>query len=179
MSINGLAFLAIENGVLCACVVCHSFSESLALLGVVGLLFAVKLLRLSSRQIVQLFLPSLLCLHLVTVSLGAPILDRFLSTLLFALFLTCTAVQPTFPSGDDASWTPFLKDRLSLLMSNPLADASHAVLIGSLIGGWSSAFFYPLDWDRPWQLWPIPSVTCSYLGGLAALGLFLIKKLFH
>ncbi|KAF4519911.1 hypothetical protein B566_EDAN008287 [Ephemera danica] len=26
----------------------------------------------------------------------------------------------------------------------------------SLLGAWLGACFIPLDWDRPWQEWPIP-----------------------
>ncbi|KAG8224995.1 hypothetical protein J437_LFUL006006 [Ladona fulva] len=33
---------------------------------------------------------------------------------------------------------------------------------GTLLGTWFGAFFIPLDWDKPWQEWPI---TCA-LGGL-------------
>ncbi|CCD24076.1 mannose-ethanolamine phosphotransferase GPI11 NDAI_0C04160 [Naumovozyma dairenensis CBS 421] len=33
-----------------------------------------------------------------------------------------------------------------------------------VLGGWLSCVVIPLDWDRPWQAWPIPVVIGSYLG---------------
>jgi hypothetical protein len=29
---------------------------------------------------------------------------------------------------------------------------------------WLGSYFYPLDWDEPWQLFPLPNVACSLLG---------------
>lgn len=44
------------------------------------------------------------------------------------------------------------------------------------LGCWCGAVVVPLDWDRPWQTWPLPIVFGSYLGGLAAyiVGSFMV-----
>jgi len=33
-----------------------------------------------------------------------------------------------------------------------------------MLGAWLGAFPIPLDWDRPWQAWPI-TVTYGAMGG--------------
>jgi len=35
--------------------------------------------------------------------------------------------------------------------------------VGAIIGAWLGALVIPLDWDRPWQVWP---VSCVYGAGL-------------
>ena len=42
--------------------------------------------------------------------------------------------------------------------SEPIAEFLYCNAMGALIGAWFGAFPIPLDWDRPWQIWPI---TCS------------------
>ncbi|XP_074662272.1 GPI ethanolamine phosphate transferase, stabilizing subunit-like isoform X2 [Tubulanus polymorphus] len=39
----------------------------------------------------------------------------------------------------------------------------------SLLGAWIGAFPIPLDWDRPWQTWPITCVAGTVIGYLAGL----------
>lgn len=42
---------------------------------------------------------------------------------------------------------------------------------GALVGAWVGAFPIPLDWDRPWQAWPITCAvggTAGHMLGLAA-----------
>ncbi|XP_067123121.1 uncharacterized protein PIG-F isoform X2 [Centruroides vittatus] len=40
----------------------------------------------------------------------------------------------------------------------------HEPVIGTIIGAWCGAFVIPLDWDRPWQEWPIPCSVGAVLG---------------
>uniref|UniRef100_A0A0R3X676 Methyltranfer_dom domain-containing protein n=1 Tax=Hydatigena taeniaeformis TaxID=6205 RepID=A0A0R3X676_HYDTA len=46
---------------------------------------------------------------------------------------------------------------------------------GTLVGTWSSAFFLVLDWDRPWQAWPIPCVAGSLFGFTVGFIAFLLS----
>jgi phosphatidylinositol glycan class F len=40
-----------------------------------------------------------------------------------------------------------------------------------LVGAWVGAFAIPLDWDRPWQPWPISSAYAAFGAySLALLG---------
>ena len=41
----------------------------------------------------------------------------------------------------------------------------------TVLGCWLAAIVLPLDWDRPWQQWPVPCVYGALLG--YALGLAL------
>ena len=43
----------------------------------------------------------------------------------------------------------------------------HRILVSStstIIGSWVGALFLPLDWDRPWQRWPLPLIYGGTLG---------------
>ncbi|KAH3683370.1 hypothetical protein WICPIJ_005659 [Wickerhamomyces pijperi] len=35
-----------------------------------------------------------------------------------------------------------------------------------LVGCWLGAVVVPLDWDRPWQTWPLPIVFGAFIGGV-------------
>ncbi|CAG8603084.1 22137_t:CDS:2, partial [Dentiscutata erythropus] len=36
--------------------------------------------------------------------------------------------------------------------------------VSTVIGAWLGAIVIPLDWDRPWQMWPIPCVIGGFIG---------------
>ena len=40
--------------------------------------------------------------------------------------------------------------------SEPIVQCLYVVAMGAIIGAWFGAFPIPLDWDREWQVWPIP-----------------------
>ena len=44
-----------------------------------------------------------------------------------------------------------------------------AFIVSTSIGIWLGAFPAPLDWDVPWQVWPVPSYVLSLVGGLIGL----------
>lgn len=48
----------------------------------------------------------------------------------------------------------------------------------SIIGAWAGAFPIPLDWDRPWQAWPITCCIGASLGYSLA-HFFMGGKLLH
>lgn len=49
-------------------------------------------------------------------------------------------------------------------------DAEEAVLYSSMIGGmlgcWAACVVIPLDWNRPWQYWPIPNSVGTMVGSI-------------
>ncbi|VDD76648.1 unnamed protein product [Mesocestoides corti] len=47
---------------------------------------------------------------------------------------------------------------------------------GTLVGTWSSAFVLVLDWDRPWQAWPIPCVMGAVIGFSLGFFAFLLRR---
>lgn len=101
------------------------------------------------------------------VLMGAPYHNQYEETLSLSLLLTTLTIMPvalflgatktvqclvyeTFElnvSGD--SW------QLKSLQNNG---------IGALIGAWAGSIVIPLDWDRPWQAYPIPNVVGAVLG---------------
>lgn len=44
----------------------------------------------------------------------------------------------------------------------------HSFTVFTIIGAWLGAFPIPLDWDRPWQAWPITCCIGASLGYSAA-----------
>ncbi|CAI8505116.1 unnamed protein product [Hanseniaspora opuntiae] len=40
-----------------------------------------------------------------------------------------------------------------------------------LLGNWLACFVIPLDWDRPWQVWPNSLVIGTYISGMIAYSL--------
>ncbi|GMM40846.1 Glycosylphosphatidylinositol anchor biosynthesis protein 11 [Hanseniaspora uvarum DSM 2768] len=40
-----------------------------------------------------------------------------------------------------------------------------------LLGNWLACFVIPLDWDRPWQVWPNSLVIGTYISGIVAYSL--------
>ncbi|CAG8648995.1 11044_t:CDS:2 [Funneliformis mosseae] len=51
--------------------------------------------------------------------------------------------------------------------------------VGTIIGAWAGAIVIPLDWDRPWQVWPISCVLSSYIGHVVGSILSLIVCYFN
>ncbi|EPZ31186.1 hypothetical protein O9G_001098 [Rozella allomycis CSF55] len=37
-------------------------------------------------------------------------------------------------------------------------------IYGAILGAWSSAIVVPLDWERDWQVWPIPALIGASMG---------------
>ena len=128
------------------------------------LCWIMKLTRLSADDILTFFLPSVLFFHGLAWALGAPILSDQIPNLLFSTFCAGACVAPLLPNFRAPSRPIFVQSVLEHLFHTPLSHYAIASLAGALGGAWSGSFFYPLDWDRPWQVWPIPTIACSLLG---------------
>nr|CAD7464563.1 unnamed protein product [Timema tahoe] len=68
---------------------------------------------------------------------------------------------------------------LSLLLGiRPTPDLLGVMLVRNmqftLFGTWLGAFVIPLDWDRPWQAWPVPCSVGALLGHTASNLIMLI-----
>ncbi|KAF8558564.1 hypothetical protein OG21DRAFT_1493793 [Imleria badia] len=112
--------------------------------------------------------------HVVVVVFGAPLTTHVLKTALLALVLAIlTAFTPTFVLGLPSlgSDTPSLINRLTwtrlfveLSPRNAIECTMVYPAVGVFIGGWLGAIPIALDWDRPWQAWPLTPLFGS-LGG--------------
>jgi hypothetical protein len=136
-------------------------------------------------------------IHVAIVLLGAPFMEMFQRTFLLSVWLcelsllsvalsSKSFVGPPVQTAktiagrvlDDFAVVVLFKNRDE---SVPLEEFHGVDLllrcqaIGALLGAWLGAFPIPLDWDRPWQAWP---VTCVYgslfgflFGGLVGQGM--------
>ncbi|ODQ63228.1 hypothetical protein NADFUDRAFT_84411 [Nadsonia fulvescens var. elongata DSM 6958] len=93
------------------------------------------------------------------VLFGAPAFTYSTHTYLCALHISLLSVQPMFYvyNFDSNIWTDIISVRLPL---NPVYGAS----VGTWLGSWLGAIPIPLDWDRPWQQWPITILAGAYIG---------------
>lgn len=114
-----------------------------------------------------------LCFHLLAVAMGAPLLSRFGHTLAWALLMSsCIAVpaccrwgcsdQSSSAGGGWSRCFVYLRP-LTCLEDMVVALPSYGALVGAWFGGCAG----PLDWEVPWQVWPIASGYGTF-GGAAA-----------
>ena len=47
------------------------------------------------------------------------------------------------------------QDDHAVFNSEPVVQSLYVTATGAFIGAWFGAFPIPLDWDRPWQVWPV------------------------
>lgn len=105
---------------------------------------------------------------LLLILFGAPLSSHLLETFLLANHLSMIVVNPLLvlfklnvPQFLRMFKTPnFFK----VLFSHPLLSSGFVTLITT----WLGVLPIPLDWDRPWQTWPIPLVVGAYAGNFLA-----------
>ncbi|KAG7398306.1 hypothetical protein PHYBOEH_011301 [Phytophthora boehmeriae] len=96
--------------------------------------------------------------HVTIVMFGAPIVELWMQTLLLAVLMSsCTTMSLAMHFGcAPRKW-------LDLLLELRVNDREELYLvcsaIGAMLGAYIGALPIPLDWDRPWQQWPL---TCVY-----------------
>ncbi|XP_068631346.1 phosphatidylinositol-glycan biosynthesis class F protein [Battus philenor] len=99
---------------------------------------------------------------------GAPVLECHEETLMLSALLTILTVFPLLAhSGPEASL------QLLFAVRNYSRDTIIEMLVNNALltvcGAWLGAVVIPLDWNTPWQQWPIP----CYLG---AIGGYLLSN---
>ncbi|XP_078505792.1 GPI ethanolamine phosphate transferase, stabilizing subunit [Lissotriton helveticus] len=121
------------------------------------------------------FLMSCLLFHSIIVLYGAPLLESILETFSFAVLLsTFTTLRCLCMLGPNFSaWIRvFSKNGAMSIWDSSLQITT----VCSLVGAWFGAFPIPLDWDRPWQVWPVScslGATFGYVLGLVAAPLWI------
>ncbi|RAL14334.1 PIG-F family protein [Aspergillus homomorphus CBS 101889] len=113
-------------------------------------------------SILSLILTALLATPVFAILLvlfGAPFTTHHAQTALCAAHMALlTAVPLVYVHGVDGTvWKEVWG------ASRP-ADAVWGAALGTCVGAWLGAVPIPLDWDRPWQAWPITILTGAYLG---------------
>ncbi|XP_054718727.1 phosphatidylinositol-glycan biosynthesis class F protein-like [Uloborus diversus] len=106
---------------------------------------------------------------MICVFFGAPVFESYTSTLYFSCLMTLLTVYPLI-------WHFYMTDNISsvfrIIQDNKFDNTNeshlHVLIIWSIIGAWLGAIPIPLDWDRPWQEWPITCCIGAALGSSAA-----------
>ncbi|KAI0672237.1 GPI biosynthesis protein family Pig-F-domain-containing protein [Trametes maxima] len=121
--------------------------------------------------------------HVVTVLFGAPMTSHLLHTYLTSLLLAVlTVFPPAYTLGPPSLGpdSPSLVSRLTwvrlfaeLSPRSPLERALVYPAVGAVVGNWVGAIPIGLDWERPWQAWPLTpafgAVGGYIVGSLVAL----------
>ncbi|KAL4894446.1 GPI biosynthesis protein Pig-F [Aspergillus ambiguus] len=114
--------------------------------------------------------PSLLSLTLTTllatpvlalclVLFGAPVTTHHAETALCAAHMAVLAATALiYTHGVDG---PVWKEVWGVFRPG---DAVWGAALGTCVGAWLGAVPIPLDWDRPWQAYPITILTGAYIG---------------
>ncbi|KYQ94299.1 phosphatidylinositol glycan [Tieghemostelium lacteum] len=114
------------------------------------------------------FVIGTLIFYFISILYGAPFFTSIFRTLCFGLLISSmTAVPSAIILGSNPqNW----KDLYFYPSHNSIFDTCCTIVVlCSLFGAWIGAFAIPLDWDRPWQVWPISCVYSSLLGHFVGL----------
>ncbi|XP_048424130.1 uncharacterized protein LOC103939883 isoform X2 [Pyrus x bretschneideri] len=94
-------------------------------------------------------------------------------------FVCFTQIVPA-ASVFGSSWTDWQR---IFAFTKPIEPVDYMICLpahGAVIGAWFGAFPMPLDWERPWQEWPICvsyGAIVGYLVGIvASLGFILVRQ---
>ncbi|XP_066916895.1 phosphatidylinositol-glycan biosynthesis class F protein-like [Clytia hemisphaerica] len=115
------------------------------------------------------FLAGSVLFHVVSILLGAPLIENVEET--FSLSMLCSAltVVPLFITHD-GRWDDFLSYLPeTTYVQDSLSDCIKMVSAFTVIGAWAGAFPIPLDWDRDWQTWPITCCIGALSGQIVGL----------
>lgn len=170
--LDGFSVLGTHLTWLCICSVCVSVLN-------VTLCLILKLSPSSKRSSLSnkisrflkcciYFFMSCILFHAIIVLYGAPLIESVTETFLFAVLLsTFTTLQCLCLLGPNIqAWIRvFSRNGAMSIWENSLQITTTC----SILGGWFGAFPIPLDWDRPWQVWPIScslGATFGYMAGL-------------
>ncbi|GFZ04018.1 hypothetical protein Acr_16g0006420 [Actinidia rufa] len=97
------------------------------------------------------------------VALGAPVgVNYFLKTVNWSLVMSLFTVVPA-ASVYGSSWMDWQR---IFAHTKPSGSIDYMICLpahGAVIGAWFGAWPMPLDWERPWQEWPI----CVSYGAIA------------
>ncbi|OQR92057.1 hypothetical protein ACHHYP_04089 [Achlya hypogyna] len=116
-----------------------------------------------------LTLASVGVIHVILIFFGAPVLDLFQRTLLLATYLAFMAVLPLTSALGLVHAHEYVETILHQRWRNHGERQGTCTFVGTLLGAYIGALLLPLDWDRPWQQWPLPCVYGAVYGQIAGL----------
>ncbi|KAH7337651.1 GPI biosynthesis protein family Pig-F-domain-containing protein [Rhizoctonia solani] len=118
------------------------------------------------------------------VLFGAPMNSHFIPTAFLAILLSILTVwTPAYTFGLPSITSQTLKAEerrqkwiglfVEFSARSPVDRAVVFPAIGAVIGCWLGGLPMPLDWDRPWQAWPLTSAYTAVVGHLIGSGVSL------
>ena len=114
--------------------------------------------------------------YIVIILFGAPVMAHHEETTMLTITLTSlTFIPASLHLGVDGAVE--ILTGMQSQKGNVLVDAIRTNIQATLLGTWLGAFVIPLDWDRPWQVWPISCVMGALLGYTVAHFITLVKTL--
>ncbi|CAF88258.1 unnamed protein product, partial [Tetraodon nigroviridis] len=111
---------------------------------------------------------SCLFFHAVLVLYGAPLVESALETFSLALLLTSlTTLRCVCVLGPNVqAWIRVFSRHGAMSVWDTCLQITVACTV---VGAWVGAFPIPLDWDRPWQVWPVSCSLGALIGFLTGL----------
>ncbi|KAG6830836.1 hypothetical protein H0H92_014488 [Tricholoma furcatifolium] len=120
-------------------------------------------------------------IHVILVLFGAPLSSLVPQTYLLSLLLSLLIVFPPLYSLGAPLSLPFANSNNTTIKRltwvrlfaelSPRAPVERAFVypaIGALLGSWFGVIPIALDWDRPWQAYPLPPAYAALLGYIVA-----------
>lgn len=98
---------------------------------------------------------------------GAPVFLQHRETVTLSLVLVILSIFPfVLYLGPNGTVKYFLYENFELLHKNQAGYLAmiHYNAVFTLMGAWVSSVAAPLDWDRPWQAYPIPNMYGALIG---------------
>ncbi|XP_058067327.1 uncharacterized protein LOC131216768 [Anopheles bellator] len=102
----------------------------------------------------------------VCLVLGAP-LPQYEETVSLSFTLTTVTIFPIMLLiGHSLTYKLLLSESLELkcVLANSYLNMLKNNCIGVILGAWGASVAAPLDWDRPWQVYPIPNIVGVFFG---------------
>ncbi|CAH1261751.1 PIGF [Branchiostoma lanceolatum] len=119
------------------------------------------------------FLLSILSFHVIAVLYGAPLQEDTEETFSWALLMATLTALPCWCMLGSR-----LETWVAVVLNRPESEVEsflQMTVLCTVVGAWLGAFPIPLDWDRPWQVWPIPCSIGALLGHTGGLVLSAIQ----
>ncbi|KAJ6464182.1 GPI biosynthesis protein family Pig-F-domain-containing protein [Mycena vitilis] len=111
--------------------------------------------------------------HVVLILFGASLLSQVWQTYLLALLLSVLVVFPPAytigsPSDSLTSWMTWVRLFAEFSVRTPVERAMLYPAVGTMAGCWLGVIPIALDWDRPWQAWPLTPALGAVVGYILA-----------
>jgi len=95
-------------------------------------------------------------------------------TYLFSCLMALVTLFNLMLFSNGKWWTIFQILDFELYKTGKIVDSVRLVSFLSIVGALFGSAAIPLDWDRPWQAWPVPCCFGATLGYTIGLMVFII-----